>query len=70
MARAARSNDPPFVQLKQLPAFERICGAASRYGERVEDPAGPGALERAMAVVTDEKRQALLNVICGPGETA
>jgi acetolactate synthase I/II/III large subunit len=69
--RAAKSNDPPFVQLKQLPAFERICEAAGGYGERVEDPAAlPAALERALAVVAHEKRQALLNVICGAGGTA
>jgi acetolactate synthase I/II/III large subunit len=69
--RAATSNDPPFVQLKNLPAFERICEAAGGYGERVEDPAAlPAALERALAVVTNERRQALLNVICGPGGTA
>ncbi|HML13834.1 MAG TPA: thiamine pyrophosphate-requiring protein [Xanthobacteraceae bacterium] len=69
--RAAKSNDPPFVQLKKLPAFERICEAAGGYGERVEDPAAlPAALERALAVVANEKRQALLNVICGPGGTA
>jgi acetolactate synthase-1/2/3 large subunit len=69
--RAATSNDPPFVQLKNLPAFERICEAAGGYGERVEDPAVlPAALERALAVVANEKRQALLNVICGPGGTA
>jgi acetolactate synthase-1/2/3 large subunit len=37
----------------------------------VEDPAAlPDALERALAVVTNEKRQALLNVMCGPGGTA
>jgi acetolactate synthase-1/2/3 large subunit len=59
------------VRLKRLPAFERICEAAGGYGERVEDPAAlPSALARAMAVVTNEKRQALLNVICGPGGTA
>jgi len=69
--RAAKSNDPPFVQLKNLPAFERICEAAGGYGERVEDPAAlPAALERALDVVANEKRQALLNVICGPGGTA
>jgi acetolactate synthase I/II/III large subunit len=69
--RAAKSNDPPFVQLKQLPAFERICEAAGGYGERVEDPAAlPAALDRALAVIANEKRQALLNVICGAGGTA
>ena len=68
---AARSNEPPFVALEKLPAFETICEAAGGYGERVEDPAAlPGALQRAMSVVREEGRQALLNVICGPGGTA
>ena len=68
---AARSNDPAFVGLAKLPAFERICEAAGGHGERVEDPAAlPGALQRAMSIVTRERRQALLNVICGPGGTA
>jgi acetolactate synthase-1/2/3 large subunit len=68
---ASKSNAPPFVQLDKLPAFERICEAAGGYGERVDDPAAlPGALQRALAVVQDEKRQALLNVICGPGGSA
>jgi acetolactate synthase-1/2/3 large subunit len=69
--RALRSNAPAFVGLDKLPAFETICEAAGGYGERVEDPAAlPGALERALAVVANEKRQALLNVICGPGGSA
>ncbi|HYU11324.1 MAG TPA: thiamine pyrophosphate-requiring protein [Stellaceae bacterium] len=65
---AARSNRPPFIELDELPAFERVCAAAGGYGERVEDPAAlPGALARALNAVTIEKRQALLNVICrGP----
>ena len=68
---ALRSNDPCFIQLDKLPAFEKICESAGGYGERVDDPASlPGALERAMAVVKNEKRQALLNVICGPGGSA
>jgi acetolactate synthase-1/2/3 large subunit len=68
---AARSNDPSFVHLRNLPAFEKFCEAAGGYGERVDDPASlPSALERAISVVKDEKRQALLNVICGPGGTA
>ena len=69
--RASRSNEPPFVALGKLPAFEKICEAAGGYGERVDDPAAlPGSLERAMSVVRNERRQALLNVICGPGGTA
>jgi acetolactate synthase-1/2/3 large subunit len=63
--RAAKRNDSPFTRLDWLPAFEQICIAAGGYGERVDDPAAlPDALERATAVVTREKRQALLNVIC------
>jgi acetolactate synthase I/II/III large subunit len=68
---ASNSNEPAFVGLPKLPAFEKLCEAAGGYGERVEDPASlPGALQRALAVVTNERRQALLNVICGPGGTA
>jgi acetolactate synthase-1/2/3 large subunit len=68
---ASKSNAPPFVGLGKLPAFERICEAAGGYGERVEDPAAlPGALQRALSAVRNEGRQALLNVICGPGGTA
>jgi acetolactate synthase I/II/III large subunit len=62
---AAKSNEMAFTRLAELPAFERICAAAGGHGERVEDPGAlPAALERAMAVVRNEKRQALLNVIC------
>jgi len=51
--------------------YEKVCEAAGGYGERVEDPASlPAALERAMSIVKNERRQALLNVICGPGGTA
>jgi acetolactate synthase-1/2/3 large subunit len=68
---ASKSNEPPFVGLPKLPAFEKLCEAAGGYGERVEDPASlPGALQRALAAVTNERRQALLNVMCGPGGTA
>jgi acetolactate synthase-1/2/3 large subunit len=68
---ASKSNAPSFVQLEKLPEFERICEAAGGYGERVDDPAAlHAALERAMSVVKNERRQALLNVICGPGGTA
>ncbi len=62
---AVRSNAPPFTRLDKLPSFEQICAAAGGYGERVEDPAAlPGALARALRVVQEERRQALLNVIC------
>jgi acetolactate synthase I/II/III large subunit len=68
---ASKSNAQSFVSLGKLPAFERICESAGGYGARVEEAAElPGALERALAVVERERRQALLNVICGPGGTA
>jgi acetolactate synthase-1/2/3 large subunit len=63
--RASKRNESPFMRLDRLPAFEQICIAAGGHGERVDDPAAlPDALERATAVVTREKRQTLLNVIC------
>jgi acetolactate synthase-1/2/3 large subunit len=63
--RASKSNAAPFMHLERLPAFEQFCIAAGGHGERVEDPAAlPAALERALAVVTNERRQALLDVIC------
>jgi len=64
--RASSSNAAPFMELGKLPAFERICESTGGYGERVEAAAElPAAFERAMAVVRNEGRQALLNVICG-----
>jgi acetolactate synthase-1/2/3 large subunit len=40
----------------------QACGA---YAERVEEPEElPGALQRALRVVTEQKCQAMLNVIC------
>jgi acetolactate synthase-1/2/3 large subunit len=66
--QAARSNDQPFTRLHKLPAFEQVCIAAGGYGERVDKPAElPAALSRALTVIRQEKRQALLNVICGAG---
>jgi acetolactate synthase I/II/III large subunit len=56
---------PDFVRLDGLPAFEKVCEAAGGYGERVEDPSAlPAALSRALGVVREERRQALLNVTC------
>jgi acetolactate synthase-1/2/3 large subunit len=64
--RTAKSNDAPLMRLEKLPLFEQICTAAGGYAERVEDPAAlPAAMQRALAIVATEKRQALLNVICG-----
>ncbi len=64
---AAKSNNPPFIDLDDLPAFETICEASGGYGERVEDPEQlPGAMKRALKAV-DGGKQALLNVISRGG---
>jgi acetolactate synthase-1/2/3 large subunit len=62
---ATKRNDRAFTRLEKLPAFEQICAAAGGYGERVEHAHDlPSALQRALVVIKNEKRQALLNVIC------
>jgi acetolactate synthase-1/2/3 large subunit len=62
---AVRTGTMPLSELDPAPDYELVCQASGGYGERVEDPAGlPEALARALRVVREEKRQALLNVIC------
>jgi acetolactate synthase-1/2/3 large subunit len=61
---AARHNRPPLVQLSPAPAYEQMVAAHDGHGERVEDAAAlHPALERAMRVVMDEARQAVVNVV-------
>lgn len=61
---AAKSNQPPLTHLEPAPDYELIVQASGGYGERVDEPdALIPALERAVAVVKDERRQAVLNVI-------
>jgi len=63
---AAKSNQPPLTNLQPSPHFEKVAEASDGYGEKVEDPADVlAALERALKEVTIEKRQAVLNVMCG-----
>ena len=60
-----RTNDIPLCDLAPTPAYEKICEAAGGYGELVEDPAElVAALHRAIKVVKEVGRQALLNVVC------
>jgi acetolactate synthase I/II/III large subunit len=62
---AVKTGSMPLTELDPAPDYELICRASGGHAERVEDPAQiAGALRRALAVVRDEKRQALLNVIC------
>jgi acetolactate synthase-1/2/3 large subunit len=63
--RAAHQNRYPLSDLQPTADFEKICEAFGGYGERVESPdqVGP-AIERALHAVRNEKRQALLNMVC------
>ena len=62
---AAKNNNFPLTELSPSTAYEMICEANGGYGERVEDPQElVPALQRALRVVREEQRQALLNVIC------
>ena len=65
---AARANRAPLTDLEPSPHFERVVTASDGYGERVDRPEDlPAALDRALDAVTADKRQAVLNIICGPG---
>jgi acetolactate synthase-1/2/3 large subunit len=60
---AAAAKHPPFATLEPSPRFEHVIQASGGHGERVSEPKElMPALERAMKVVREEKRQALLNV--------
>jgi acetolactate synthase-1/2/3 large subunit len=62
---AVRTGSMPLSELDPAPDYELVCRACGGWGERVEDPAAlPDALARALRVVREERRQALLNVIC------
>ena len=61
---AARSGAMPLSDLDPAPDYELVCRASGGWAEKIEDPAAlPDALTRALKVVREEKRQALLNVI-------
>jgi acetolactate synthase-1/2/3 large subunit len=60
-----KNNHFPLSELTPTPAYEMICEANGGYGERVENPEEVlPALKRALRVVREEQRQAVLNVIC------
>ena len=62
---AVKTNHFPLSELSPTPAYEMICQANGGYGERVEEPDEVlPALKRALHAVKEEKRQAVLNVIC------
>jgi acetolactate synthase-1/2/3 large subunit len=60
---AAKEKQPPFATLEPSPRFEHVVQASGGHGERVSEPkALMPALERALKIVKEEKRQAVLNV--------
>jgi acetolactate synthase-1/2/3 large subunit len=63
---AASTGSFPLTALAPSPRYEKIVEAHGGYGEMVDDPQEVlPALKRALKVVKEEKRQAVLNVICG-----
>ncbi len=63
---AAHGPKPaPLSDLRPVPDFEKYVEASGGHGERVTDPAAlVDAIRRALAIIRDERRQVLLNVIC------
>jgi acetolactate synthase I/II/III large subunit len=60
---ASERQKPPFATLEPSPRFEHVIQASGGHGERVSEPKElMAALERALKVVKEEKRQALVNV--------
>jgi acetolactate synthase-1/2/3 large subunit len=60
---AAGMKEPPFATLEPSPRFEHVVQASGGHGERVTEPGELlPALQRAMKIVREEKRQALVNV--------
>ncbi len=63
---AVGTGNFPLCDLTPSPRYEKVVEAHDGYGERVEDPQELlPALKRALKIVKEEKRQAVLNVICG-----
>jgi acetolactate synthase-1/2/3 large subunit len=63
---AVSTDNFPLCDLTPSPRYEMIVAAHGGYGELVDDPEQLlPALKRALKVVREEKRQAVLNVICG-----
>jgi acetolactate synthase I/II/III large subunit len=60
---AAGLQEPPFATLEPSPRFEKTIEASGGYGVRVDSAQQlMPALERALKVVKEERRQALVNV--------
>ncbi len=63
---AVSTGNFPLCDLTPSPRYEMIVAAHGGYGELVDDPQQLlPALQHALKIVREEKRQAVLNVICG-----
>lgn len=63
---SVRTENFPFGRFGMQPAYEMFAQACGGHGEAVRTPQElPVALQRALKVVREEKRQALINVDCG-----
>ena len=64
---AARANQMPLTSLEPAPDYAMLVRASRGHGERVEDPGAlDGAIDRALRIVRQERRQALLEVVVRP----
>jgi acetolactate synthase I/II/III large subunit len=62
---ATKTNNWPLTDLTPSPSFERMADVHDGYGEVVEAPSEVlPALQRALKAVREERRQAILNIIC------
>jgi acetolactate synthase I/II/III large subunit len=62
---AVRSGAMPMSELDPAPDYEGIARACGNWAERVEDPTVlPEMLRQALRVVREDRRPALLNIIC------
>jgi acetolactate synthase-1/2/3 large subunit len=60
---AAKAQTPPFSALEPAPRFEHVVRASGGHGEQVTEPGAlRPALERALRVVREDRRQALVDV--------
>jgi acetolactate synthase-1/2/3 large subunit len=63
---AVSTGNFPLCDLTPSPRYEKVVEAHGGYGEMVDDPQEVlPALKRALKVVKEEKRQAVLNIVCG-----
>ena len=62
----SKANHVPMVPFTPTPSYGDIAGASGCYAETIEKAEDfPGALQRALKVIQEEKRQVLLDVHVG-----